>query len=117
MSKTKREILAELAKKEALGREELDKKFLNCGSDFCPFVIPAETNLYDFSTLQNSPDFKQTSKDFRENYSRDHLNVSGRIISDFFEQEGIHDGYEPGEIGLLERHGMHITDNPGFGRS
>lgn len=117
MSKTKREILAELAKEEALRREDKNEKILNCGRDFCPFVFPAKTAFYNLSAIQTSPDFKQSLGDFGENYSRDHLNVSGAIISDFFEQEGIQDGYEIPEINSLEGIGIHITNDPGFGHS
>lgn len=115
---SKREILEKIAKQEA-SRHLINKdvEIFNCGHNFCPFVLPAESLLYGSSAIQNSPEFAQALEDIKENYSRDHLSVGDRIISDFFEHEGINDEYDLGEIDPLGDGGFHITDDPGFGRS
>ncbi len=113
MSKTKREVLEKITKKEIL-RHRAKNEVFNCGYSFCPPITPAKSPSYSPGVIEASSEFKLALGDIRENYSRDHLNVGGCIITDFLDQKGIPDGYELSEIDPLEDRGIHITSNPGF---
>lgn len=112
MSKTKREVLEKIAKKEILGHRA-EKKVFNCGYTFCP-ITPAKSHLYIPSIIETSSEFVQALEDIKTNYPRDHLDAEEGIIADFLDQEGIQDGYELPRIDPLEDRGIHITSNPGF---